>query len=243
MKKFLLFLFIYSAHSTAFAQLKLTFPSKDGLTITADWYPVSTNLPIILLCHQNRFSRGEYVETALRLNKLGFNCMAIDQRVGDESNGVINETAALAKQRKLKPTFMDAEQDIVAAIDYLYEKYKRNVIVIGSSYSASLALTIAAENNKIAALAVFSPGEYFEDKSYVRSHISKLQKPLFITSSKKEANDVTELLKDVNSRIKVQYIPQSEGDHGSKVLWGTAPFNQEYWIALISFLNKVKNLD
>ena len=222
-------------------QLKLTFPSKDGLMITADWYPVSSSLPVILLCHQNRFSRGEYNETALRLNKFGFNCLALDQRVGDEVNGIINETAIEAKKKNLNPTFVDAEQDIVAAVDYLFEKYQRPITILGSSYSASLALKIAAENPNVASIIVFSPGEYFDDKKYISNHIQTLTKPIFATSSREEADGVTELLKDINSRIKIQYIPASKGDHGSKVLWPDSQYNQEYWIALMSFLERIKN--
>ena len=222
-------------------QLKLTFPSKDGLMITADWYPVSSSLPVILLCHQNRFSRGEYNETALRLNKFGFNCLALDQRVGDEVNGIINETAIEAKKKNLTPTFVDAEQDIVAALDYLFEKYQRPITILGSSYSASLALKIAAENPNVASIIVFSPGEYFDDKKYISNHIQALTKPIFATSSREEADGVTELLKDINSRIKIQYIPASKGDHGSKVLWPDSQYNQEYWIALMSFLERIKN--
>lgn len=225
------------------AQLKLTFPSKDGLTITADWYPVSSNFPVILLCHQNRFSRGEYVETALRLNKLGFNCLALDQRAGFEVNGVKNETAEAARLKKKDVSFVDAEQDIVAAVDFLFEKYNRPITILGSSYSASLALKIAAENSKVSSVIVFSPGEYFEDKKYTAKHIPSLIKPIFATSALAEADFVTDLLKDVNSRIKIQYIPSSKGDHGSKVLWAESPYNHEYWIALMSFLNRLKTTD
>lgn len=224
-------------------QLKLTFPSKDGLTITADWYPVSSNFPVILLCHQNSFSRGEYIETALRLNKLGFNCLAIDQRVGNEVNGVKNETAEEARLKKIDPAYIDAEQDIVSGVDYLFEKYKRPITILGSSYSASLALKIAAENDKVSSVIVFSPGEYFEDKKYIGNHIQKLTKPIFATSSLEEVDSVTDLLKDINSRIKVQYIPASKGDHGSKVLWAESPYNHEYWIAVMSFLNRIKTTE
>lgn len=242
-KRILLFIFLLmTAAINSDAQLKVSFPSKDSLLITADWYPISTDMPIILLCHQNRFSRGEYNETALRLNKFGFNCMAIDQRVGDEVNGIKNETAALAKAKGSNPVYADAEQDIIAALDYLYDKYKKEIIVIGSSYSASLALKIAVNNPKVLGVAVFSPGEYFEEKNYISKNIAALSKPVFATSSKDEADGVTELLKDVNSRIKVQYIPKTAGNHGSKVLWSVAPDNQEYWIALMSFLNKMKTL-
>lgn len=224
------------------AQLKVIFPSKDELMMSADWYPVSSSMPVILLCHQNGFSRGEYTETASRLNKFGFNCLAIDQRVGKEVNGIKNETAIEAQEKKLDPTFEDAEQDIIAAIDYLQTQYKQKIIILGSSYSASLALKIAATNERVSAVALFSPGEYFSDTNYIGNSIKTFEKPLFATSSKAEADKVTDLLRDVNSRIKIQYIPKEEGDHGSKVLWPSSPQNQEYWIALMSFLNKVKTL-
>ncbi len=225
------------------AQLKITFPSKDSVTITADWYPVSENMPVILLCHQARFSRGEYLETALKLNKFGFNCLAIDQRFGTEANGVLNETAAEAKRLKKSQTNLDAEQDIVAALNYLYAKYKKPIIILGSSYSASLALTIAKDNNRVFAVAAFSPGEYFPQKDFVAKHIDGLNKPVFITSSLEEADAATDLVKDVVSLIKVQYIPKSKGDHGSKVLWNSNASHEEYWIALMSFLDKMKKIE
>ena len=87
---FVLFILIQT-NKSAYSQLTVTFPSKDGLMVTADWYPISSQMPVILLCHQNQSSRGEYTETALRLNKLGFNCMSVDLRVGDEIKGVKNE--------------------------------------------------------------------------------------------------------------------------------------------------------
>ncbi len=243
MKKLLSFLFCSLIFFSVDAQLQLTFPSKDGLNITADWYPVSSNMPIILLCHQDRSSRGEFSETALKLNKFGFNCLAIDMRVGDQAREIRNLTAIEAKEKKKPSRYEDAEQDIVAAIDYLYQKYNRPVIILGSSFSASLALKLAVDNYKVSGVAAFSPGEYFTDSMYVRHNISKLLKPVFATSARSEADAVTDLLKDVNSRIKVQYIPSSKGEHGAKVLWNQYPYNQEYWIALMSFLDKMKKTE
>jgi len=235
----LLLLFFFIAHFSS-AQLKMTFPSKDGLTITADWYPVNSESHTILLCHQNGFSRGEYLETAKKLNMLGFNCLAIDQRVGKEVNGVVNETAKEAAAKGKPQNYINAEQDIVAAVDWLYAKYNRRIIVIGSSYSASLALKIAKENNLVYAVAAFSPGEYFGEKDFIAKAINGLKKPVFLTSSKEEAADVTELTKDVMSSIKLQFIPKGAGDHGSKVLWSKSEENQDYWAGLMSFLNRMK---
>jgi len=220
----------------------MTFPSKDGVTITADWYPVDDHSPVVLLCHQAGSSRGEYTETGLRLNKFGFNCLAIDLRSGEEANGISNETAKDAKRLKKGQSHMDAEKDLQAAIEYLFEKYNRQVIVCGSSYTASLALKAAKENDHVFAAAAFSPGEYFDQKDFVSKSINGLSKPVFITSSKAEADSVTELTKDVVSRIKIQFVPKAAGDHGSKVLWSKMPSNQEYWIAFMSFLNKMKKM-
>ena len=226
-----------------FAQIKISFPSKDSVIITADWYPVADSLPIILLCHQARFSRGEFQGTAEKLNKFGFNCLAVDLRAGGEVNGVANETASYVRRNKLPSSYLAAEQDIIAAMDFLYNKYRKKIILLGSSYSASLALIIANENDHVLGVAAFSPGEYLEPKDYVSKHIEGLNKPVFITSSKEEAPGVTDLVKDVVSMIKIQYIPMSEGDHGSKVLWNEKPYNEEYWLALMSFLNRMKKIE
>lgn len=229
--------------SAAEAQTTISFPSQDGLSVFADWYPANNNdAPIILLCHQARFSRGEYIQIAPRLNKFGFSCLAIDERAGDRVNKIDNETAKLAKEKGLKTDYPDAEQDIVAAVKYLNEKYKKRIIIFGSSYSASLALKVAKENEGVGAVIVFSPAEYFEDKTFVATHCAGLDKPLFATCSKEHADELTDLIKDVVSKLKVQYIPQTEGEDGSKMLWSEKPGNQEYWIALMSFLTKVKDI-
>src|ERR1041385_9201704 len=79
--------------------LQITFPSIDGLIITADSYLQDDSLPWILLCHQAGYSRGEYKETAAKFEAFGYNCLAIDQRSGGEVNGIKNETAARAKEQ------------------------------------------------------------------------------------------------------------------------------------------------
>ncbi|MGY8687411.1 MAG: hypothetical protein ACKVHP_06705, partial [Verrucomicrobiales bacterium] len=92
--------------SSASAQFEIvSFDSQDGLEVTADLFMAHENpeTPFILLFHQAGFSRGEYREIAPRLNQLGFNCMAIDQRSGNAANGVTNETAQRAKAAG-KPT-------------------------------------------------------------------------------------------------------------------------------------------
>ncbi len=82
-----LFLLTNSVHATDNTTIHLK--SADGLLITADSYlPHDTNTaPLIVLFHQAGSSRGEYSEIAPRLNELGFNCIAVDQRSGEYSRG------------------------------------------------------------------------------------------------------------------------------------------------------------
>ena len=219
---------------------KISFPASDGLIVTADLYFVSDSLPYMVLCHQAGYSRAEYAETAGKFCHLGYNCLAIDQRSGNEVNGVKNETAALAASKKMPNTYLDAEKDILAAIDYVYSKSGKKVFLVGSSYSASLALKIAASNKKISAVMAFSPGEYFGTKLKLKDAIASLSVPVFVTSSKEESADVAALMSDVKSKLKNQFVPSSAGKHGSSCLWKDNPNYHEYWLAIMLFAKQLK---
>ncbi|MBI3500266.1 MAG: dienelactone hydrolase family protein [Bacteroidetes bacterium] len=218
---------------------KISFPASDGLVVTADLYLVSDSLPYMILCHQAGYSRAEYAETASKFCHLGYNCLAVDARSGNEVNGVKNETAALAVQKKKPATYLDAEKDILAAIDYAYNKSGKKVFLVGSSYSASLALKIAATNKKVKAVMAFSPGEYFGTKLKLKDAIANLSVPVFVTSAKEEAQDVTTLISDVKSKIKNQFVPTSKGKHGSSCLWKDNPGYHEYWFAIMLFVKQL----
>ncbi|MCB0397939.1 MAG: hypothetical protein KDD36_14910 [Flavobacteriales bacterium] len=240
MRKSLLLLVACGVAFTTRASEKITLKAADGLEITGDLYIVNDNAPYILLCHQAGYSRGEYVVTAERFNKLGYNCLAIDQRSGNSVNNIPNETYQRAKAKNLPTEYLDAEQDIVAGIDYLYERSHQPITLLGSSYSASLALTIAAKNDKVGAVIAFSPGEYFGTKLNVKESIKGLNKPTFVASSKAEGAAVKELISDIPADKKQQFYPGLEGIHGSRALWKSCESNQEYWLSLIRFLSNIK---
>lgn len=220
--------------------LQVTFNSLDGLVITADSYFQSDSLPWILLCHQAGYSRGEYRETAPKFKKLGYNCLAIDQRSGNEVNAIKNETAARAKQQGKPTGYLDAEQDIIAAVDYLFENSKKPVILVGSSYSAGLVLKIAAGNPKVKAVLAFSPGEYYGDKLHLAESIKTLDKPVFITSARQETTDAKIIFAAIASEHKTFFAPVSPGVHASSCLWESTNDYQEYWKAVNAFMEELK---
>ena len=233
-------IFIMTLNLDGFSQETVVFKSKDGLEITADLYQVENSKSTILLCHQAGYSRGEYINTAKELNVLGYSCMAIDQRSGNKVNSVINQTNTRAKAQGLPTNFLDARQDIEVAIDYLYKvNDNKQLIIVGSSYSAALVLLIGKENDKdkVKAVASFSPGEYLKGVD-VTNAIANYNKKIFVTSSNKEAEGVTKLVHKIASGYVTQYVPSEKGIHGSRALWKTTEGSSGYWKSFKKFLKK-----
>lgn len=222
-----------------FGQEKISFPSVDGLEITADWYKAEPEAQIIVLCHQAGWSRGEYIETALWLNSLGYACLAIDQRSGEGVNDVQNETAARAKAAGKAQTYLDAEQDICAAVEFAYDKQDQKVILVGSSYSASLVLKVAAERREVLAVAAFSPGEYFGEKMHLGDKIAELNLPTFITCAPNEIKNTRELAEEMLDVEPTFFEPKTNGEHGSRALWTSKKGHEAYRNAFQAWLESI----
>lgn len=219
----------------------LQFKSKDGLLITADWYAVKPSQNLILLCHRSHCNRGEYRETAPKLTTLGFSCLAIDQRSGMKVFGVVNETSARAKQQGLATGYLDAQQDIEAAVHYAYElNGNKPIIILGSSYSASLALLVSPATDKIKAVVVFSPGEYLKGVNLAEA-IKSLAKPIFATAARQEIGATRNVLRLINSQHLTVFKPEVDGFHGSKTLWESVAGHETFWHSLEQFLSKVQD--
>ena len=221
--------------------LEVSIPSKDGLLISGNLYEVDSKSPVILLCHQAGYNKYEYADIAPRLNEMGYNCLAIDQRSGGTFAEKKNITFENAKAKSLSTEYVDAEQDMIAALEYLEKKYDQKVILWGSSYSSALALHVG-DNENVKAIISFSPGDYFgEQKAKLSKVIPAIDKPFFITSSKAESVRLKEAIGDVSPSVsQTQFVPNSDGFHGSKALWIGQEGADDYWAALELFLNAIK---
>ncbi|MFC2151286.1 dienelactone hydrolase family protein [Bacteroidota bacterium] len=239
MRLFLISLFIV-AYLFLDAQEKVTFSAEDGLKITADLYEVNPSDPFIILFHQAGYSRGEYLQTANKIIKFGYNCLAVDLRSGGEVNYIQNHTALLAVQQGYSADYLSSKKDIEAAINWVKERNDKPVILFGSSFSASLSLLVAKENPLVKAVVAFSPGEFFTPGLNIQTEIKNLEKPIFVASSQREFPYIDTLLSFVPSSNKTIFAPKSGGEHGSKSLWKSNPNNQEYWLALTMFFSNIR---
>ena len=235
---------IYSHQVSSAENTSITFPSMDGLEITADTYIAheDKSTPLIVLFHQAGWSRGEYLEIAPKLNKLGFNCIAIDQRSGETVNGIDNETALRASQAEKQTRYIDALPDIEASLRYAKSQYNESKIIAwGSSYSAALVLQLAGTHpDLVDGVLSFAPGEYFakqgKSKSWVKDSAMHISAPVFITSARKEKNSWSAIYEAIKSDQKSSFLPESKGNHGSRALWGQFEDSDQYWKAVNEFL-------
>ncbi len=238
-------LVFFVAGSPGMAAETITFPSLDGLEITADLYAphVDKATPLIVLFHQAGWSRGEYKEIAPWLNTLGFNCLAVDQRSGHEVNNVVNATAARAKVAGKGTTYLDAQQDLVAALKYAHAHLATGkVIAWGSSYSAALVLVVTGEHPRLAdGVLAFSPGEYFtklgKSPDWVARTAARIKTPVFITSARSERDNWKPIYAAVITP-KSSFVPNTKGNHGSRALWSKFEDSGVYRQAVALFLDR-----
>lgn len=221
-----LFLFTFAS-----AQQDVEFRAADGVRVFGTFYETSKDKPIILLFHQADSNRAEYAEIAPELVAMGFNALAIDQRSGGSLFGADNQTKEnFDGTAGYRETFPDLEAALAWATHEGYE----TILVWGSSYSAALVFLLAAAHPEVDGILSFSPGEYLGDTHSVKDAAAQVTVPVFITSSKFEAEETKTILDVVASSDKVQFVPEGFGDHGSSAL--QSKVKDEYWVAVKAFL-------
>lgn len=231
----LFFTLVFSSFNTVRVKT-VSFFASDSLEITADEYIIGPDKPYILLFHEQGSSRGEFSTIARRLNKLDYNCLAVDLRNGGNYNYVSNETSKRLRGQKLETGLKGVELDALAAIQYAKEKSELPVVLFGSGANGSLSLKVALANEDVRAVIALSPGEYFLPELKIQDTISDLKKPVFITSSKLEFPYVAELASGIAEDYVTLFEPQQgAGDRGTRSLAADYEFNNEYWIALMLF--------
>lgn len=216
----------------------------DGIVMSADLYrapavagdEASARKPVLVCMHMTASSRGEYRRIAPSLLERGFNVLAVDLRCGGEGEnsdrrtgarwGVMNDTWNMARTvLGHTPSYFEAYPDVAAAVDWAHELFPvSRVGLMGSSYSASLALAYAAEfPGHVEFVGAFSPGEYMPPW-VIRERAATITVPTYVTcgNTAVEMNHAKPIANGILSQSLVsKFWPEDEGwvgDHGSKTL-------------------------
>jgi len=241
--KLALLLLASMAVATASSAQVVTFKASDGQKVFAQLYSANKKSKgIILMFHQAGSNRSEYSPIATQVIKLGFDCLAVDQRSGGNMWNATNQTAAQYRQVN---NYLSAYQDMEGALDWAKSRNYPKIIAWGSSYSASLVLRLMSEHPEIAAGLVFSPGEYFDQKDLVASWNRKVKSPVLFAFSKSEAlNGGLKLYQSAGKsprRSRDTMLANKEGIHGSSTLRQdrNPKGNSTYWTGVETFLRAV----
>ncbi|MBB5233220.1 serine aminopeptidase domain-containing protein [Deinococcus budaensis] len=221
---------------------EVTFRAADGVAVYGDlWAVRGRGVPLVLLFHQTQSNRAEYATVGPRLARAGCAALAIDQRVGGTMFGRENRTG-----RALYPdvAYEQAWPDLEGALRWARRRDPGGpVIVWGSSYSASLALRLAARHpREVAAVLAFSPGEYVaRDRSLTLRAAAGVHVPLLIAAMRgHEEAQARRLLAASPSERRRLYVSGTPLVHGALMLRSdvnTPQGARAAWAAVAAFLS------
>lgn len=235
-----------SESSSSYSKEEIEITTADSIKVFGDIFIVDESAPFILLFHQGGSNaRAEYGNEIIpELLENGFNILSIDQRRGGQTYGSYNRTVGQFSINRF--SYCDAYPDLEAAMNYLIKqrRLQNKLIVWGSSYSASLAIQLAAKNqDKVSGVLAFSPAsggpmapckpdEYFE----------QLTIPLLVLrpSGEMEIESVQQQFQLVESSGHQTYVADP-GVHGSSMLVKSRveAETEESWNSVLEFINSV----
>lgn len=218
---------------------ELTFDSTDHRKVVADFYPSTepNSEKVILMFHQAGSNAGEYETIEPVAASLGYNCIAVDQRSGGDMWGRGNRTISQSGTGE----YLDAYHDLEGALQYAEGKNYTTIVAWGSSYSSSLVLKLAGENTTIKGVIAFSPGEYFDDKSLVKTWAANVSQPILFACTPAELSEGRQELFDAIHSDSKTLVDFPGGIHAvSTLLSDKSPAAGKYMDKVKEFLSTLK---
>ena len=209
--------------ANAAGEQKVTINSPDGLKLVGTFYAADKpNSPAVLLLHQWQSDRHSYDDFAKQLQGKGFAVLSIDGRGFGESTRAADGMAVPADRTDAAVKAMLG--DVGAAFDFL--STQKNVDparlgIVGASYGSSLAIIYGADNPKVKAIALLSPGLNYFGNMQTEPAIKKYgSRPLLMVAAAddKESADSVNKLKAAAANDKYEIKIYEKGGHGNGLL-------------------------
>ena len=200
----------------------IKFESTDRVEIVGTFYgSPKADSPGVLLLHGWSSTRKPFDEFAKRLQKLGFNVLAIDGRgFGESVKTTDGKKISPASSNKAVESM---KADVGNASDFLAKQKNVNakkIGIVGSSYGSSLAILYGAENPKVKAVVLLSPGLNYFGSMPTEPAVKKYgDRPLLLVAAKDDKASVNSVRKlkesGANEKYKVKIFPK--GGHGTGI--------------------------
>lgn len=238
----LTFLFCSLSLSAQVPARALEIPSQ-GISLRAlVWQNFNTPRAVILLMHEEGASRGEFLSIGPWLALQGYTAVAIDLRYGQTSRGLKNETALRSRQLGLSWDLTTNKTDVINSLRFLHEHYPASSYILwGNSYSASLAISLAAEYPQLcSAIIALSPNRSGDLalRQEMQENIQRLHQSILLSGAQSDLKDLQNLFLLIPASSKKLFVPQySRGNSGSSALWLQKTDSSEYRQAVLQFLD------
>ena len=122
---------------------EVRFASRDGLELGGWWIPAETPRGTVIVCPGLNGSADKDVPQTVPLHQAGFNVLLFDWRAHGRSAGELVTLGALE------------QADLFGALDYVQNEHgAERVGVLGLSMGAGVAVMVAAQDKRVAALVV-----------------------------------------------------------------------------------------
>lgn len=209
---------------------RVEFQTADQIKIVADYYPAATlSDKGVVLVHMMPATRRSWQELAGKLQQQGYHALAIDLRGHGESGG--GDYQAFSDEEH-----QASIQDLAAAAKFLAGNNVNNLVVIGASIGANLALQYFAEHPQVRGVVLLSPGLDYRGIKIepLAAQLSEKQRVLLVGADD-DAAGMGASCEDLGTQLGfVDKLCFQQGGHGTN-LFQTHP---ELMEQIINFLNR-----
>ena len=196
----------------------IKFTSADNVEIVGTFYEsAKANSPAVLLLHQWGSSRKSYDNLAKRLQAKGFGVLAIDGRGFGES--VKTTDGKPVGTDRGDETVKGMKADVDNAFQFLAKQKNvdsARIGLVGASYGSSLAMIYGAENPKVKAVALLSPGLNYLGNLPIEDAVKNFgDRNLLLVAAEddNESAETVKKLKQLDEKSETQIY--QKGGHGT----------------------------
>ena len=188
-------------------QIKLK--TSDGVEIAGDYYGIGdAAAPAVVLTHMMPSNRESWRDFAFALNRVGFQCLAIDLRGHGESEGGPDGYREFGDEGH-----MAGIKDVESAADFFVSNgvLPEKISLAGASIGANLSLQFQSEHPETKASVLLSPGlDYYGINTEAAAKKIREDQAVFLCAggendeySTETARKLFDILKSKNKRIKI----------------------------------------
>jgi pimeloyl-ACP methyl ester carboxylesterase len=200
----------------------VTFPTSDGVTISATLRVGETGTIPIVLVHQLGSTRAEWEPLVAKLAAEGWTTLALDLRGhGESTAGTGSRPRTLAYGSFRDTDWRDTQRDVRAALDFLAGRQEiaaQSAVLVGSSIGGTACLAAAAEDPRASRVAVLSPGRAYRGFDAIIPASKLGERELLILRAQDEAmtQETGEVLDRIVTNSTLRLVPG--GSHGVAML-------------------------